>query len=229
MSGKQKVQVVVDGREPSKVMETVASHEDVENWSIDKLTSGDIKIGEVGFERKALSDYADAMTSDGQRQLEKQVAKMRQEYEHCYILLDADSEEVPGDMSATDRLRHTRIKGQSLRGSMAKVTANGVPVIPCSFTQYLVDVAVRIGRKHLEDSDLRFMSKGPVDVDKPTTMRMYGCLPGVGAGTAEAMYEKWSSVEELSSLTEEDLMELDGIGEVTAQRIRSVLDGGWDG
>lgn len=216
---KETVTLVVDGREPSKVFDEVEAHDEVDDWKIGTLESGDIKVGPIGFERKTVGDYAEAMMSEGQRQLEKQVAKMTQEYEHAFILLD-------GDLVDTQRMTHSSVLPHALRGSMAKNTAVGVPVIPCSDTKLLVDMAVRISRKHLEDTELRYMSKGPVDVDQPPTVRMFGCLPGVGAGTAEQLHNQWPTMDELTEATEAELMALDGIGEKTAERIIATLNEG---
>lgn len=224
----EKVEVIVDGREPEKVFDTVERHDEVSDWHFDILDSADLRIGDVGFERKTIADYAGSMmgVSGSQQEtegrLEPQVGRMLQQYDAAYILLDGDSE-VSGDMSSTDNLTYTQVSGKSLRGSMAKVTAHGVPVIPCSNTRLLVDIAVRIGRKHIEDTSLVYLPRGPVDIDKPVAQQMFGCLPHVGVKTAELLYDEFGSVSALVEADFNDLVALDGVGDVMASDIITAL------
>lgn len=110
---------------------------------------------------------------------------------------------------------------------MASVTARcETPVIPCSNRDCLVDYAVRLGRKHLEDPSARPLPPGSVPSRRePTAKRMYACIEGIGPELAETLYQRFPTVAELVAASREELLAVPGIGETRARTVRSVLAG----
>ena len=212
---KERVHVIIDVNEPGEVTAAIDSHEDVESYELARLPAADLEIEGIGFERKTLADYSTSLTG---KRLTEQTIKLKQRYEYAYILLE-------GDLSNTmSPWRESNISPESLRGSMASLTAReGLPVIPCSNLSLLADMAVRLARKHLEETDRKFIPRGAVGPDEPVAKMMYGCIEGVGADTAETLYEAYPSVVELLNAGVDELQELDGIGEKTAQTIQEAL------
>jgi len=218
MSDKQTVTVAVDSREPlDELLPLLIDHDEVEEFEVDTLESGDLAIEGVGFERKTPSDYATSITDDDDH-LRGQVERMGDQYDHAYVLLE-------GDMSDFDFLSHTRMKPTSLRGFAASLTAReGIPVIPCSNTENLIDYAVRQARKHIEDpsaSSLR--TKTTADSTAPVVKRMYGCIDGVGADTASKLHLQFPSLQDALDADESDFEGIEGIGPKTAQKIHEAL------
>lgn len=209
--------MTVDDREPAGVLEAVRTHGDVAETSVERLAAGDIVVGSVAVERKTLRDYVSGVMGRSGPDLEDQVERMRQRYAHAYVLLE-------GNLDDLERLE-TGIPASALRGSMASITARyGTPVVPCSDRGLLVDYAIRLGRKHLEEPSRRPLPPGSVSSRRePTAKRMYACVDGVGPGTAEALYEAFPTVEALLSATREDLLAVDGVGERRAAAIRDAL------
>lgn len=211
------VAVVVDDREPSRVVDAVRAHDDVERVEVRRLDAGDVVVGEVGIERKTLPDYVRTLVGRGDPDLYDQVRRLTEAYAHPYLLLEA---EFPADADEG-------VPAAAVRGSAASVTARlGAPVVPCSDLDRLVDVAVRLGRKHVEDPSAsrgRLPSGSVTGLDAPTAKRMYGCIDGVGPGTAERLYEAYPTVEGLLAASTEDLLAIDGIGPSRAEAIRSAF------
>lgn len=214
------VKVVLDVHEPPEVHDAVSTHPDVGDVLLAPLESADLSIAGVGFERKTWDDYVDSM-KDGR--LEDQSRRMA-EYDAAYVL-------VEGALSETNSLYWTDMSGKSIRGHMASLTAReeyGVrAVIPCSNTPTLVDMAIRLARKHTEDPTSEYLPTGAVDgVDEPPGKMMWGCLPHVGPELADRLWQEFGSPVNFSVWCETDdvapIMELcriDGIGEDTSREL----------
>lgn len=207
------VTVVVDDREPESVTAAFRAHPDVETVTVRRLASGDVAIGDVGFERKTGADYLGSALGRTGTDLEGQVRAMTRAYDHAYVLVETDL----ADLEA----KRPGVGGSSVRGSMAAITARlGVPVIPCGDGERLVDMAVRLARKHAEKPSRRPLSTGAVPVrNEPVTKRIYGCIEGIGPGTAEALYEAYPTVEALLGASKEDLLDIDGVGPTRAEAV----------
>lgn len=212
---KQEVEVVIDVHEPPEITEAVVAHDEVSGYKIESLPAADLEVSGVGFERKDNSDYAKSL-KDGR--LEDQTRKLGERYEHAYVLFD-------GSLVETKNIFKSGMNGASLRGSMASLTAredSGVQaVIPVSNPSLLVDMAVRLARKHVEDNDgVEFIPQPVDDPDINRTIQMYCCIDGVGPKTAKAIYEEFPSMKDfIHNVDYDSLRRIDGIGEKTALRI----------
>ena len=212
-----RVDVTVDDREPVAVIEAVREHADVDGVAVERLDSGDVVVESMAVERKTLRDYVSGVMSRSGTDLEDQVERMTARYDHAYVLLE-------GDMGDLDRL-DTGVSPAAIRGSMASITARyGAPVVPCTDRRRLVDYAIRLGRKHLEEPSRRPLPVGSVPSrSEPTAKRMYACIEGVGPGIADALYEAYPTVAALAAADREELTAVEGVGETRARTIQAAL------
>lgn len=210
--------VLVDDREPAEVVEAVESHADVDAVEVRRLGAGDVVVGAVGVERKTLGDYVDALIGRSAPDLFDQVRRLAATYDHPYLLLE-DQFPADGDEG---------VPAAAVRGSAASITArHDTPVVPCSDRARLVDVAVRLGRKHGEEPSTRALPNGAVVArDAPTVKRMYGCIGGIGPETAERLYEAYPAVADLVSASREELLAVPGVGPTRAESIEAALRDG---
>lgn len=232
--------VAVDDREPGGVRRAVEAHPDVGRVEVRRLPAGDVAIlddedrdgeglvedggerhveGTVGIERKTVADYANSALGTTGTDLREQVLKMGETYDHAYVLLEGDLSEVGA--------RRPGLNAEAVHGTMASHAArHDTPVVPCSDRERLVDVAIRLLRKHTEAPGARPLPGGTVTgYATPTTKRIYGCIEGVGPATADALYEAFPSVEALLAATREDLLAVEGVGEKRADAIFETLRG----
>jgi ERCC4-type nuclease len=219
-----RVAVTVDDREPAGLVDAVRTHSDVTDAVVERLPTGDLAIGSVGFERKTLRDYVTSAMGRGGSDLTDQVERMAAAYDHSYVLLE-------GDFADLESLR-TNVSPASVRGSMASITARqGVPVIPCTDRRRLVDFAIRLGRKHAEEPTAAGLPTGSVPSRRePTAKRMYGCVEGIGPQLAAALYDRYPTVESLLAASRDDLIGIEGIGQTRAEAIyTAVRDDGTHG
>lgn len=211
------VSVVIDSREPSNFITHVRGHEDVESWAISELPAGDLAIEGVLFERKEPSDFVSSMVEG---RLYEQAGKLKDSTGHAYILIE-------GDIGDFETLIHTKIPAKSVRGCVASVMERfQIPIIFCGDPPTLVDMAIRIARKHGDAPPSSFIDQEIYATRHlPTVQRMYRCLPGVGQKTAESLHERYPTIPDIVAATEEELQEIDGVGAKTAKSIREELRG----
>lgn len=211
---KESVKPIVDVREPGDLFLAVAEHEDVEDYRIDKLEAGDIVIRGVGFERKTLPDYTSSLVGKSERDLYDQVEKMKSAYDNGYILIE-------GDLSDVKSMTYTNINPESIIGSMNSIEArHGIGVKMCSNMELLVNKAVGLARKHHEEPVSKVLPTGSISgIDEPFTKQVYGCIDGVQKSRADALYEHFPTVQEILQASREDIKQIDGIGEKTAEEI----------
>lgn len=209
------VVVAVDDREPASVVTALREHGDVDAVEVHRLVAGDLVVGDVGVERKTLGDYVNALVGRAAPDLYDQVRRLTEAYTHSYVLLES---EFPADGDE-------RVPAAAVRGSAASITTRfETPVIPCSDLERLVDVAVRLGRKHVDLPSTPALPRGSVTaLDAPTPKRMYGCIDGIGPDTADSLYENYPTVSDVLAASPEELMAIDGIGPNRADAIYSAF------
>lgn len=215
----QRVDCVVDDREPSGVVRAFREHPDVASVEVRRLPAADVAVDGIGIERKTVADYVSSALGPTGTVLRDQVEKMTEAYDHTYVLLEGDLRDV-GE-------HWPDLNPAAVHGSMASFAARyGTPVIPCSDRERLVDVATRLLRKHGEAPSAPPLPAGTVTgYATPATKRLFGCIEGVGPQTAAALYEAFPSVESLVAATPADLREVEGVGEKRAAAIRETLRG----
>lgn len=229
--------VVVDDREPSAVAEAVRAHGDVDATEVRRLDAGDLVMGDVAVERKTLADYVNTLVGRAPPDLYDQVRRLSAAFPHSYLLLE---DEFPADIDGRRSAGHRTQSGDgdgdgdegvpaaAVRGSAASITVRfDTPVIPCSDLDRLVDVAVRLGRKHAEAPGARPLPNGSVTRrDAPTAERMYGCIDGIGTATAERLYEAYPAVADAVAASREELTSVSGVGPKRAGAIHAALRDG---
>ena len=214
-----RVAIAVDDREPADVVRALRGHPEVSEAAVRRLEAGDVSVGGVGFERKTPPDFVRSAMGRTGTDLRDQLTRMRESYDHAYLLIEGDFVDVEAAVPG--------FSPASVRGAVASLMARtGVPVVPCGSRNRLVDLAVRIGRKHVEDPGTRPLEPGAVASRRePTVKRMYGCIEGIGPEMAARLYEAYPTVADVVAATPADLRELDGVGETRAETIYRAFNG----
>lgn len=217
MSNKEQVSVIIDSNEESQNIETVelfVMHEDVEDFSIEPLETGDFIIEDCMFERKTPSDFAGSLKKG---RLREQVQRMEQSDYNAFVL-------VEGDMSDFSNLDHSQMPAKSLRGMTASITGrHGIPVVFCSEPKYLADIAIRIARKTIEDpSDIHVSNSNTVK-EVPFMVKFFMNFDGIGLETAEKLADEFESIQSTLNADISDLKNVGGVGDKTAKNIIDTL------
>lgn len=220
MSKKESVSLTIDSNEESqktKAVETFVLHEDVDEFSIEPLETGDFIVENCIFERKTPSDFAGSLMEG---RLREQVERLVKCDETPYILIE-------GDMSDFSNLEHTNMPAKSLRGMTASILArNGIPVVFCSTPNNLADMAIRIARKSEEDLNSHHVKSTDAVKDVPFITRFFMNIEGIGLTTAEELSEEFTSVREAMDASVDELSAVGGIGEKRATNIHETMHEG---
>lgn len=211
-----RVEARVDDREPAGLARAVRDHPDVRACEVTRLAAADVAILGVGFERKTPRDYVRSAIGPRGTDLDDQARRLLAAYDRAYLLVEGDLADVE---------RATGLDPAAVRGSMASLMARyGLPVVPCGDRERLVDLAVRLGRKHREPPSARALPAGAVpDRNAPAAKRMYGCIEGVGPELADRLYEAYPSVAALAEASLEEIRAVEGFGEKRARAVYESL------
>lgn len=219
MSRKEEVNVVIDSNEAAQnpdMTEVFIMHEDVEDYLIEPMSEGDIRIDDCLFERKAPSDFASSLQEG---RLREQVERLGSREEASFIL-------VEGSIGDFENLSHTDIPAKSLRGMVASITArNNIPVVFCDDGHTLADMAVRLARKTKEaTTPLQTRSTDAVE-ELDFVENVFRSVEGIGVETAKVLGDEFKSLEQVLSASEEDFMKVDGIGQERATKLLNTIQG----
>lgn len=194
------------------IVAEINAHNGIESWTVESLAAADFTMNGIGFERKTPSDWAQSIMDD---RLQEQRMKLPDHYDTSYILYEGNLGDTESRTAVGSGMDPT-----AQRGAMARTMMEGIPVIPCGNMRLLVDMAVRLARKKSEPTSPYLPRSSIKKASTPVAMQVYGCLPGVGVETAKELYARWPTVVDfVERADKEALMEIDGIGEVTADGI----------
>lgn len=178
------------------------------------LPLGDIETEETIIERKSFKDYVYSL-ADGR--LFDQLNRMYESEKACFMIVH--DEEVIS----------TNVTEEQIYGAMASQAVRyGVPIYWFLTIQRAMYVAVKICEKVHEGKFgvprkqfKRKLSKAPFIVQK--TARYLG----VPEMTATSLLAKFGSIENICKAQEIDLYTCQGVGEIRAKRIMSMLKHDW--
>lgn len=225
---KEKVTAKLDVHEQDapQMLTALDGHPDVENWKLAALDEGDLQLTfedsdlVVVFERKTPSDYAGTLMGKEGTRLDEQIQKLVDFDGPAYILIEGNQEDFRS-------LTGTNISAASLVGSVASTDVRYLDGVRfCSDADGLVDMAIRLARKHKEDPSSSSLQASVVEKDAPFVRRAFGALDGVGPETASVLEQRYRSLSAALKADVEDLQEIDGIGEKRAKSIHRQLHGG---
>jgi ERCC4-type nuclease len=207
------VKLVVDHREKASLMVAELSRLGI-SMEFKSLKVGDYLVSEdVAIERKTLEDFAGSILD---RRLFEQARALRQAFPHPLLLLEGRGPLRSG------------ISQEALRGAMASVMLDmGVPVLwvedAAEGALFILTICRREQRGESRDLSLKDRRRATT----PDGEREYvvASLPFVEAKMAKRLLAQFRTVQGVFSAGEEELMEVEGIGEKKARRIRELVGG----
>jgi ERCC4-type nuclease len=226
MKEKVKVRLDVHEQKAPEILMALDNHSEVEGWKLTSDIPGDMEIYfedtefSVLVERKTPSDYAGTLTGKEGTRLDEQIQKLSDFDGPAYILIEGNQEDFRS-------LTGTNIPPQSLVGSVASTDVRYLEGVRfCSDADGLVDMAIRLARKHKEDPSASSLQASTVEKDASFFLRALGSLDGVGPETARMLEQRYRSLSEILKVDVEEFRENDGIGKKRAKSIYRQLHGG---
>lgn len=226
MKEKVKAKLDIHEQDAPQMLAALNDHKEVESWKLAALDSGDLQLKVDGhdmvatFERKTPSDYAGTLMGKEGTRLDEQIQKLSDFDGPAYILIEGNQEDFRS-------LTGTNIGHTSLNGSVASTDVRYLEGVRfCSDADGLVDMAIRLARKHVEDPSASSLQASTVEKDASFFKRALGALDGVGPETADMLESRYKSLSEILQADVEELQENDGIGEKRAKSIYRQLHSG---
>jgi ERCC4-related helicase/ERCC4-type nuclease len=209
------VEIVVDQRElDSSIARDLSMREDCET-RLETLAVGDYVLSDrVVVERKSVSDFLDTLTG-GDRSVFEQVGDAARHYARPVVIIEG-----------SDLYGERNVHPNAIRGALASLAVDfGASVLRTTDESDTADLLhVVAGRE--QDLDEREVSvHGEKGAKTLTEQQEYvvSAIADIGPVTARALLDEFGSVEGVMIANEEDLLDVSGVGEVTAERIREVV------
>lgn len=209
----------IDDRERNQEMfdafDILGSENDFQ-YKICHLETGDVVCGDIVIERKeAVGDFIGSII-DGR--LREQAAKMCLNFEHKYLIIEGNPYRT-----------RSKISHNAIIGKMTSLAVKyNIKIILVETPQQFAYACWSIIKKHIEEgmfdpNDFKKLSYKVSDDDIVTAMILQ--IPGIGYDKAKQIAEKYnySLITLTNNITKEELCSIEGIGEVTAEKVISVV------
>jgi Fanconi anemia group M protein len=208
------VEIVADQRElDSHIARDLSTRDGIET-RLETLEVGDYVLSDrVVVERKSVEDFLDTLVG-GDRSMFEQVGAAARYYARPVVIIEGD------------RLYEARnVHPNAIRGALASLAVDfGASVMQTADPDQTADLLEVIATREQETDDRTVSVHGEKGGKTLTEQQEYvvGSIAEVGPITARALLEHFGSVEDVMTAEEDDLLDVEGVGAVTAERIREV-------
>ena len=209
------LKIIVDSRERN--IELIEALEDrgIET-SVKTLAVGDYILSDrIGIERKTTSDFENSLMNG---RMFEQVARLKEAYEKPMLLIEGTREDF-------------KLQQKVFLGAIVSMYIdNSIQVLLSAGIEDTADMLLSIA-KHEQSGGSRSPSlKGGARAYTDSEYQEYivGNIPGVGPKLAKALLSHFGSISNIASSDAEELLKVDKIGKVKAERILYILNIDYD-
>jgi ERCC4-related helicase/ERCC4-type nuclease len=214
------VEIVVDQRELDSPIAKELSRREGVRTRLETLQVGDYVLSDrVAVERKSVSDFLDTLTG-GDRSMFEQVGDLARAYARPVVILE-------GGNLYDERNVHPN----AIRGALASLAIDfDASVLRTEDADDTADMLEVIATREQRTSERTVSVHGEKGGKTLTEQQEYvvGSVADIGPVTARALLEHFGTVEAVMTAKKEDLLEVKGVGEVTADRLREVVGGEYE-
>ncbi len=206
--------IIVDQRELDATIGRELSKRPDIDIHLETLSVADYVLSNrVAVERKTVDDFLDSLLGSD-RDLFDQVSRLAQAYDRPIVIIEGD------------RLYERRnVRPEAIRGALASLVADfGVSVFQTRDVNETRELLVSIAKREQRDGGRRASAHGDKRSRTLDEQQEYvvSSIAEVGPVTARSLLETLGSVESVLTASKEELLTVDGVGEVTADRILRV-------
>jgi ERCC4-related helicase/ERCC4-type nuclease len=215
------VEVVVDQRELDAAIARDLSLRDGIETRLETLAVGDYVLSDrVVVERKTVADFLETLTG-GDRSLFEQVGDAARNYGRPVVVIEGDG--------LYDR---RSVHPKAIHGALASLAVDfGASILRTADEQETADLLAVLASREQEDGDRSVSVHGEKQSRTLAEQQEYvvAAIAEVGPVTARSLLDELGSVEAVMSADCDTLMTAEGVGEVTAKRIREVTGSSYAG
>ncbi len=215
------IEIVVDQRELDSPIAKELSRREGVRTRLETLEVGDYVLSDrVAVERKSVADFLDTLTG-GDRSMFEQVGDLSRAYARPVVILEGE-----------DLYGERNVHPNAIRGALSSLAIDfDASVLRTEDEDDTADLLEVVAGREQEESDRTVSVHGEKSGKTLAEQQEYvvGSVADIGPVTARALLEEFSTVEAVMTARKEDLLEVDGIGEVTADRLREVVGSEYTG
>lgn len=208
------IKVIADDRENSIAKELSRKNIEVEKKRLDVadfLISDDSAV-----ERKKAEDFVDSMID---KRLFDQIQELQQ-FANPMIVIEG-----------RNLYNHRDVDPDAIRGAMASVALDyGMPIVWTENEKDTAEMLESLAKREQEENEKDVSVRG-TSVQKSRKERMkfvVAGLPGVNTKIAERLLQEFDSIQKVFTTSEEELKNVEGIGDKKAQNIRKMISQGYE-
>jgi len=214
------VEIVADQRElDSTIARDLSTREGVET-RLETLSVGDYVLSDrVVVERKSVSDFLDTLTG-GDRSMFEQLGDATRHYARPILILEGEG-----------LYEERNVHPNAVRGALASLAVDfGASVLRTEDESDTADMLEVVATREQEKDDREVSVHGEKASKTLAEQQEYvvASIADIGPVTARSLLEEFGTVEAVMTARKEDLLEVQGVGEVTADRIREVVGSEYD-
>jgi len=209
------VEVVVDQRELDSSIAKDLSTRDGLVTRLETLAVGDYVLSDrVAVERKSAADFVDSML-DSDRSMFEQIGELSRAYARPVMVVEG-----------TNLYGQRDIDPNAIRGALASLAVDfDVSVLRTEGEDDTTELLATIAKREQETRDREVSVHGEKTTKTRAEQQEYvvSSIADIGPVTARSLLEHFGTVEAVMTANEDDLLEVTGVGQVTAERIREVV------
>ena len=218
--GDDGIEIVADQRELDSTIARDLSTRDGIETRLETLAVGDYVLSDrVVVERKTVTDFLDTLTG-GDRSMFEQVGDATRNYARPVVIIEG------GDLYG-----ERNVHAKAINGALASLAVDfGASVMQTAGESETADLLETIASREQDDGDREVSVHGEKQAKTVAEQQEYvvSSVAEVGPVTARSLLEQFGSVEGVMTATHDELLDVDGIGDVTAERIRDIVAGSYD-
>ncbi|QCS44192.1 DEAD/DEAH box helicase [Natrinema versiforme] len=215
------VEIVADQREMDANIARDLSRREEIDVRLETLDVGDYVLSDrVVVERKSVADFVDSLVG-GDRSVFEQVGAMARHYSRPIVVVEGEGLYEQRD-----------IHPNAVRGALSSLAVDfGASVLRTESEDDTTDLLAVIGGREQETADREVSVHGEKGSKTLSEQQEYvvASIAEIGPVTARSLLEEFGTVEEMMIASEDELQAADGVGTVTAERIREVIGSEYTG
>ena len=216
----EETEVVVDQRELDAAIAKDLSKRDGVRTRLETLAVGDYVLSDrVAVERKSVADFLDTLLG-GDRSLFEQIGDLSRAYARPILILEGEG-----------LYEERNVHPDAIRGALASLAVDfDVSVLQTADEAETGELLRTIASREQSERDRTVSVHGEKSAKTLSEQQEYvvSAIADIGPVTAQSLLGAFGTVEEVMTAREEDLLDVDGVGEVTASRIREVVGSGYE-
>ncbi|WP_313692644.1 DEAD/DEAH box helicase [Halorarum halobium] len=208
-------EIVIDQRElDSTIARDLSTREGI-TTRLETLDVGDYVLSDrVAVERKSVADFLDTLVG-GDRSMFEQVRDTARAYARPVVIVEGE-----------DLYGERNVHPNAVRGALSSLAIDfDASVLRTEDEADTTELLEVIARREQETNDREVSAHGEKAAKTLAEQQEYvvSSIADIGPVTSRALLDHFGTVEAVMTAREDDLLEVSGVGEVTAERIREVV------